>query len=218
MTMGNMRSTVVAAVMGLLAVGLGAGNVQAGYNAVLVGGTPTFDSLANDHVYIYNVTTTGPLEQVSAQSADFIRFYDFNGYVAGSAQGPSSDWQVIDTVKLDVPPLGVNILHGDDAAITNITFQYVGAPPVTGDLGSFTIRSTDALGTSFKDFYGLSTNTGTTPPTGIDTRLDYMAPSLTLQSVPEPTALISAGIGAVIVGLGFARRALRRAAETKPAS
>ncbi|MFO0909303.1 MAG: PEP-CTERM sorting domain-containing protein [Isosphaeraceae bacterium] len=177
---------------------------RAGYNAVLVGGALTFDAVNNNYIYTYSVTTTAPSEQVNP--SNFIRFYDFNGYVSGSATAPAAGWTV-SVAPFNGNPPSVILQHGDDAAVSNVTFTWNGGSPiVTANLGNFVLRSIyGAAPSTFKDFYGLSTNTGTTPATGIDTRLDYQAP------VPEPASVVMVGIGIIVVGATIATQARRRA-------
>lgn len=185
------------ALAGLAFVAIGGAEARAGYNAVLVGGAPTFDAVNNNFVYTYALTQASS-DQVSP--GNFIRFYDFNGYVANSATGPNASWSASSTGFNGNPP-SVILTHGDDAATPNVTFTYNGgAPNASTNLGNFVLRSVFGLGSSFKDFYGFNTNTGANN-TGIDTRLSYVAP------VPEPTSFISAGLGILGLGLGLGFRA-----------
>ena len=185
------------ALAGLVCVAVGGAEARAGYNAALVGGTPSFDAVNNNFVYTYALTQASS-DQVSP--GNFVRFYDFNGYVTNSAAGPNANWSATTTGFNGNPP-SVILTHGDDAAIPNVTFTYNGATPdARTNLGNFVLRSVFGLGSSFKDFYGFNTNSGANN-TGIDTRLSYVAP------VPEPTSFISAGLGILGLGLGLGFRA-----------
>jgi len=182
------------ALAGLACLVMAATEVRAGYNAVLVGGTPTFDAAANNFVYTYALTQAAG-DQVDSSS--FIRFYDFNGYVANSATG--TNWTATSAPFNGNPP-SVILSHGDDAAIPNVTFTYNGATSGATNLGNIVLRSIYGLGSSLKDFYGFNTNPSA-GNSGIDTRLSYLTP------VPEPTSFLSAGLGVIGLGLGLAFRA-----------
>jgi len=176
----------------------GSQHANAGYNVTLGSITPS----GPNFTYTYNASITANQEEVVA--GNFFRIYDFAGYVAGSAVGPPN-WVVSVANSNPTPPPNVILVHGDDPAIPNITFTYTGAVPLTGpaSLGNFLITSIFS-GTSLttKDFAGQSTNVGTTPPSPLDSRGDVSVPTL----VPEPAGLISASVGVILLGIGYARR------------
>jgi len=172
-------------------------NAHAGYNVTLGSIAPA----GSNFTYTYNASITANQEQVVA--GNFFRIYDFAGYVPGSAAAPAN-WAIAVANVNPTPPPNVILLHGDDPSISNITFTYTGAVPLTGpvSLGNFTAQSTFSGSTLInKDYAGQSTNVGTTPPSLIDSRGDVAVPAL----VPEPAAVLSVGVGAILLGIGYIR-------------
>jgi hypothetical protein len=199
---------LVAALAGV-ALLMGTTESRAGYAASLVGGAPTAAG-GGLWEYDYSVSVTLNSGEV-VNPGDFFRIYDFNGYVsAGTVAKPlPANWAVsstntVDSVNNQVIPPNVILQKGDDPGIKNITFSYSGAAITAGgNLGTFAIISTIGPTTTLKDFVGQTTNTTTSAPTPIGTILQIGVP------VPEPTSLISVGIGAILFGIGFGRRARR---------
>lgn len=172
---------------------MGGKEAHAGYNAVLASVTPS----GSNFVWTYDVSVTSNNEQI--QSGNFFRFYDFAGYVAGSATASSAGFTVATALTNPVPPPNVILLHGDDPTILNVTFTYGGTNPITPTGTSplvVTMTSIYGLPSSVtKDFVGQSFNT----QLGIvDTRQDDVVPGI----VPEPTSIISAGVGLILLGVG----------------
>ena len=178
---------------------------HAGYNVTLGSITPA----GSNFTYDYNASITANQEEVV--SGNFFRIFDFAGYVPGSATAPLN-WVVSIANSNPTPPPNVILLHGDDPAIPNITFTYTGSTPLTGPvtLGGFTIQSIYP-GTSLidKDYAGQSTDVGTTVPSIIDARGDVDVPAL----VPEPTSVLSAGVGMILLGIGYMRSRRRPLAD-----
>jgi hypothetical protein len=135
-------------------------------------------------------------------SRNFFRIYDFAGYVPGSATAPAN-WAITVANSNPTPPPNVILQHGDDPGIANITFTYTGSVPLTGpvSLGNFTAQSIySGSKMTIKDYAGQSTNVGTSIPSLIDSRGDIAVPV-----VPEPAAVLSAGVGAILLGIGYIR-------------
>lgn len=183
------------AAFGLIA--MGGTEAKAGYNATLASVVPS----GSDYVWTYDVSITANNENIAMNN--FFRFYDFAGYVAGSATVSSPGFTVTTAFLNPTPPPNVILLHGDDPAILNVTFTYGGTNVISGPLAlTVTMTSLYGMPTAItKDFVGQSTNT----QLGIvDTRQDILVPSAV---VPEPTSIVSAGVGVILLGLtGYARR------------
>jgi hypothetical protein len=178
------------ALFGLVA--FGSGEARAGYNVTL----SSITGGGSDFTWNYTVSITANQESVTA--GNFFRFYDFSGYIPGTAVGPAN---FIATVANSnpVPPPNVILQHGDDPGIPNITYTYTGAVPLTGPvvIGTFSIQSTFG-GQAIKDFAGQSTNTQT--GSVIDSRTDVLV------AIPEPTSVVSLGLGGIVLlGLGYTR-------------
>lgn len=195
--MKRMRSSLLFAAV-LSAFGLmmmGGTEARAGYNATLTSVTPSVVN-PGDYTWTYAVSITATNEQIA--SGNFFRFYDFAGYVGGSATVSSAGFTVATALLNPVPPPNVILLHGDDPSILNVTFTYGGATPISGPLAlTVTMDSAYGLPTAItKDFVGQSTNT----QLGIvDTRQDILVPSAV---VPEPASILSAGVGLILLGIG----------------
>ncbi|MFO0951405.1 MAG: hypothetical protein U0835_09695 [Isosphaeraceae bacterium] len=181
---------------------LGFNEARAGYLASLSGGGPTFDG--TNYTYTYSVQLAAG-EVVS--SGNFFRVYDFLGYVDNSAVGPNSSWVATKSLTDASPSPSQVLFHGDDATVPNITFTYTGAE--TNTVGTFTLKSQFGPGTNFKDFYGESTNTLSSPRTLVRTLLDIPVP------VPEPASVISSSIGVILLGIAFACRWRKRLAAAQ---
>jgi hypothetical protein len=170
---------------------------HAGYNVTLGSISPA----GSNFTYTYNASITANQEEIVA--GNFFRIFDFSGYVPGSATAPAN-WTISVANSNPTPPPNVILQHGDDPNIPNITFTYTGAVPLTGpvSLGDFTMQSIYSGGTLiFKDAAGQSTNVGTNPPSLIDSRVDVAVPAL----VPEPASVLSAGVGLILLGIGYVR-------------
>jgi hypothetical protein len=184
------------AVTGFFATG--GTDVHAGYNVTLTSAVP----IGSNFTYSYDAAITANQEQIA--SGNFFRIYDFAGYIPGSATAPAN-WTVTVANSNPTPPPAVILQYGDDPNIPNITFTYTGSVPLTGpvSLGDFTIQSIYSSGSmTTKDFVGQSTNIGTTSASLLDSRGDVAVPSL----VPEPSSVLSAGIGVILLGMGYAAR------------
>jgi hypothetical protein len=175
---------------------------KAGYN--ITGPTIT-PAGSGQYLYTYSVSITANSESVA--SSNFFRIYDFGGYVVGSGAVPAyaSSFTITNAATNPVPPPNVILLHGDDPAIQNVTFAYIGSTPISGPLSfNITLLSTNpGTGTGAlvtKDFAGQSTNTSNSSL--IDTRTDVVVPS----AVPEPASIISVAFGVMLLGAGYVAR------------
>jgi len=190
--------------LGLLASG--AGQAHAGYIVNLDGNAPV-DVGGGLFRYDYVVSLpTGSNEQIN--SGDFFRIYDFAGFQASPAPITPANSSFATSMTNTVPPPLVALKNGDDPALPNITFTYNGSTPlIGGPEGTFSIFSNSGTVqlSHLKDFVGTSFNTFTN--SSVDTRADVLVP--VPGAVPEPAALISSGIGVILLGLGYAS-SLRR--------
>jgi hypothetical protein len=156
---------------------------------------PSFVSVAGGGPY----TWTYAAVHVGAgrvAAGDFFTIYDFAGFT-GVSSAPA-DWTLSTALTTPAPaPLPL----GDNPTVLNLTWTYSGptiatAFPFLTPLGLFTADSISA--TSGAVSWG-------SQDTGFDVVVDQNASGATVAAVPEPSALLVAGIGL----LGFALRRQR---------
>jgi hypothetical protein len=155
----------------------------------------------------FNYSATIPVgDQIN--TGDFFRIYDFGGLV--TTPSAPAGWTVTLANSNPPPPPNVILTYGDDPAIVNLTFTYTGAAPI---LGAITVTGFQAITNSTilnvtKDFVGRDTkSTGPTAGSSVDS-----VGSLTVPGVPEPSSVISASLGVILIGAAFgygARRKIR---------
>jgi hypothetical protein len=154
-------------------------------------------------------------------AGDSFTVFDFAGYVDGTLVAPTG-WTGVFSPALNggTPPPGnapttppnVILTHGDDPAIPNLTFTYIGATPITGPqsiTGFSALSSFDTY--ALKDFTGVLTgnglkvsSVGAVPAPALG-GLPYPAPA------PEPSSVVTGAIGLALAG--FAYRRHRRTAS-----
>ena len=181
---------------------LGTSPAQAGFTVNLDSTTPS----GSNTVFNYSASIGGT-DVVNA--GNFFRIYDFPGLVGGSVTAPAG-W-VVSTSKTDsfIPP-SLLLVHGDDPAIENLTFTYKSSTPITGNATLTGFSAMTVLGSSLytKDFIG---QTGTVSGRLVNSIGDVPVPNPLLgpvSPVPEPSSLISVGIGTLLLGF-VARRRMR---------
>ncbi len=155
------------------------------------------------------ITPTGPISPASTGN-HFFEIYDFKGYVAGTATAPSG-WSVsTPNSSSPPPPANILLLHGDDPTIPNLVFKYTSGSPIVGVTlpagtvpGTFTAVSAYSSPGNVKDFVGQLSRAsdGSIVASGGD----ILAP------VPEPIAMISTGLGLLLLGVGYALKSRKPA-------
>jgi len=198
------RTWIVTAVLaGAGLLGAGASDARAGFTITLDVGSPT-----GSGPYTYNYTATIP-DGDEIRNGDFFRIYDFYGYVSGSISAPSG-WLPTVQNATSTPPPNVILSHGDDPNVPNLIFTYNPTVVVTGptSISGFRAQSSFPLppGGTIKDFVGRDTkSTGPTAGTPVDSIGDVRVPA-----VPEPTSVLSSGLGIILLSLGYAVRSCRK--------
>lgn len=205
-TVSSRKATAVAA-CAFVWLALGLSGARAGFTVVLDSTAPEGGAT----VFNYSAKIASG---DSIVAGDFFRIYDFGGYVAGSAVAPLG-WAVT-VSNLDLPPLTLSLSHGDDAAIPNLTFTYVGTTPITGgaDVAGFSAISPYNGAVVLANFVG--TNHNSVIAGGlVDTIGDVNVPKVGAifpSPVPEPASLVSSCLGLTIAGLYLGRRIRRMSA------
>lgn len=157
--------------------------------------------------FTYNTFVTATQE---IRTGDYFTFFDFGGYVLGSATGPNANWTFTESLvgPILTTPFGDVTVPGDDASLYNITFTYTGADTIVGgptSLGNFTLRSTYSIPGQIEAFGGNGTDRNMGLPNGNIT--NYVAPL-----VPEPGEYAFGAIfGAGLLGLMIRARRRRHA-------
>jgi len=208
----GLRTIVTAALLGLAVTGMSARQAHAGYNV----SAPTVTG-AGPFTWSYSIAITN-LESISSTPApnsnpaipavpNFFKIIDFLGYVPGSIFAPAG-WAVSIENTSVFPPPSIILNHSDLPGVPNLVFTYTGAVPLTSAtvVGlTFGAQSTfGSFATQVKDFIGQTTSNGS--GLAVDTRTDVIVPA------PEPTSMISGGIGVILLGLGYAVRSRRKLA------
>ncbi len=134
-----------------------------------------------------------------------LTIYDFDGYIPGSIMTTAVNWTLGPVQFLGITP--INVLPSDDAAILNLSWEYIGQTTVQASplsalfLGTFSARST--LDTPVNGEYAGRTAFGNQ-----NQRSANLDGTLTPSSVPEPATVLL--FGSALLGLAFsARRRLR---------
>jgi len=170
--------------------------------------TPNFDVVTpngSNFTFNYNLDVAGAAR---LRSGDYFTIYDFNGYVAGSAFAPASDW-TISVQNTGITPTGVTPPH-DNPGIANITFTYTG-PMVNGPSSMFdgpdafgadsTTSATSANG-------GFSYQNHKNNPGHLDDNSRQFGAGSTVvpSAVPETSSLMLLVPGLVPLGMMLRRR------------
>jgi hypothetical protein len=133
-------------------------NAKAAFIPVLRGGAPTVSG--GVYTYTYDILLSKDSNVNLAKDPAFVTFYDFRGYVAGSAQVSSSyagsgSWNITEQAY-GKTAFGTN---PTDAADTNITFNYTNSATFVGPKDPF-------LTVTLQSIYGLNPNGQFTEYTG----------------------------------------------------
>ena len=162
-----------------------------------------------DYSYTARLHDDAMLTADQSDHAEYFTIYDFNGYIDGSAVGPSADWTVA-AQPLGLTPDHINMSSVDDP-VMNITFTYVGGVDVAGgtNLGTFTARSQFGPGITASHFTSQATHQIVTPnaPSWIQNVGQVDVPSPFRSDVPPiPEPMTMGLIGSGLAGLGLFRR------------
>jgi hypothetical protein len=203
------RKALASLTLAALCLASGTTRARAGFTVTLDSTTPTNTGATQ---FNYSASIAGP---DTIAPGDYFRIYDFGGLLNGTVTAPTG-WSVA-TESGSVPPPNVALMHGDDPAVPNLLFTYNGRAPIGGPktVSGFSAQSS-ASGSGnnwLKDFNGSLT---TTAGLKINSVGEVLVPSGTIlpppSAVPEPSAVISCGLGLVGLGLAHARRARARRA------
>ena len=135
---------------------------------------------------------------------DAFRVADPPGLVAGSALAPVG-W----TVTTEPTSRAPSPKRGDNPALPNLVFTYVGPTPIVGPvlLKGFSVRSTSGSPRAVRGYTGVSTRaTGPNAGTKVTSAGDIGKPG----AVPEPASLLSSCLGVIILGMVYAQRHRRK--------
>jgi hypothetical protein len=123
---------------------------------------------------------------------DYFTIYDFTGFVAGSATGPTG-WK-FSSSNLGVTPSGLLLPGADDPAIPNLTWTWKGLTDLIGpkyDLGGFSALST--LGGTTVDYFVARAHSNLSG--GTDLSQEYTR--VPAPAAPEPGTMAFLGLGGV---------------------
>jgi hypothetical protein len=160
---------------------------RAGVLAVYESTTPTIDS----HMWTYRVSVPA---EIRVQTGDFFTIYDFAGFNGGHSE--PANWTF---TSVSVGPVPVLIdVPGDDPTIPNLTWQYTGTTPITGevlDVGEFRAESMFPFRPAATDWYASQATraSGNLEGTPVSNLAVIPVP------VPEPGTLSTIAIGALLV-------------------
>jgi hypothetical protein len=196
------RKIVGVAFCSLICLSLGLSQAHAGFTIALDSAAPNGGGAS---VFNYSATIASG---DSIVAGDYFRIYDFSGYVAGSAIAPTG-WSVTANYLDPIVPPSFILVHGDDAAIPNLTFTYDGTSPI--DLKGFSAVTANGTTLALASFFG--TNHNASLPAGlISSTGDVSVPkagNISPQPAPEPASIVSTALGVAIAGLFLRRRARR---------
>lgn len=191
---------MLSAVLGLVAVCNG--EARASFTIKADSGSPS-----GNLPYTYGYTATLASGD-TLNTGDFFRIYDFQGF-DGVVTTPVG-WSFSKAYTNPAPPPNVLLQHGDDPGLLNLIWTYTGTSNViSGPVSISGFAAQSVVGTTVtKDFVGRVTATGSS---GVynDSVGSILVPGGGVLpppvGVPEPTAMISSGLGLVVLGLGYAR-------------
>jgi hypothetical protein len=205
----RVRSTYHAALLlGLGLSVLGAGEARASFTIKADPGSPS--GTPGPYTYSFSATLAAG---DTLNTGDFFRIYDFQGFT-GTETAPAG-WSFSQALSNPVPPPAVVLQFGDDPTIPNLIWTYTGPSKVID--GPITIKGFSAQselgGTSPKNFVGRVTLTGTSG-TYNDSVGTIQVPTAGVlpppAGVPEPSSMISAGLGLALLGFGYSKRSRAR--------
>ncbi len=168
----------------------------------------TYDVMVESPGERLQLSTTAGLGGVPAAGFDnHFTFFDFLGYVPGSASCSGSLCGDFNLSVSNVGPSAYLQTPADSSGVPNITWTYNSntATPTGTDLGKFTLNSTvGGLGTI--QFVGQATkDTGLQDGTVTGNIVNTVGPG---HVVPEPATLFLLGMG--LISFGFAQKRLAR--------
>lgn len=189
--------------LGALGGAFGLAEARAGYTVELDATAPSGPNTLFD----YAASVSG---KDTIAAGDYFTVIDFAGLVPGSIVAPAG-WSAKAEMSSSLLPPNFPLTHGDDPAIPNLVFTYQGAAPITSStpLTGFSAVSIYGSANTFRDFVGTVTSDIGKTVTSFG---DINVPTFGFPSpapAPEPSSLISGGIGALIVGIAYARRRFR---------
>lgn len=188
------KKMALAAFLGAIGVlAAGSSEARAGFTVSLDGTGPV---TVSPGVFQYNYTASISTDD-QINSGNFFRIYNFTGLNLATIIAPTG-WTVTTAATMGTPPPNVILSHGDFGP--DVQFTYTGSTPVVGpiSISGFSLQS--SIGTvGVADFAGRDTKTST--GSFVDSVGDVTVPGV----VPEPSSLISGGIGLIALGLTYGR-------------
>ena len=191
-------SSLMSAFVGLMVVGAASANIDP-----VAPGAPTVVAVPGGFMYTYQIEVTSAETLVTN---NFFTFFDVNGLVPNSEFGPAG---FLGSTP-NFGPIAIGSLSTStttDTILPNVSFQYTGAPSITGQntFGSFGFISTFGTATTTSGFTAVAQKSGTTVLDSNATT--YVGP--TPATVPEPAAVVPFALGGLGL-LGLIARKTRR--------
>jgi hypothetical protein len=139
-----------------------------------------------------------------AEHVEYFTIYDFNGYIGGTASGPSGWTPSSANLGLtEWEPAGDAPF--DDPSVANVTFRYTGSGVAAGsNLGNFTISSTIGPEVIWGRFSSQATHTNSDRFVRNTGWVQIPVPGGGDTTIPEPMTMGLIGSG--LAGLGLFRR------------